>query len=176
MADTLMLTSFWWALERAATFDPAGILSLMDPGSPYSVPSGPSFVEHIRLEFHDVVSDSPKDALRVAPSIAHVQCILDFAKRWDGRTRVLVHCTAGVSRSPAAAIAILSARNPGQEREIARLLRIRAPWVNPNLRIIRLADDLLGRRGALIRAVVGMGQPSMHGLTEPVLLPGFLTR
>jgi len=176
VADELMVTSYWWAQARASAFDPRTILSLMDPGATYSIPSGPSMVEHVRLEFHDVVMDSPTDALRVAPSPTHVKRILDFATAWDGQSRLLVHCTAGVSRSPAAALAILSARNPGQEREIARLLRLRAPWVNPNLRIIRLADDLLGRRGDLIRAVISMGEPSMRGVPEPILLPGLFPR
>jgi predicted protein tyrosine phosphatase len=168
----MMVTSYWFARERAAEFDPVTIISLMDPGAPYSVPAGANLKEHIKIGVHDAPSDHP--ALRkqyTVPTEGHVRRIIEFAQSWDGSGRVLVHCTGGVSRSTAAALVLLSARNPGREIEIARLIRTRGPWASPNPLIVRIADKLLGRRGALISAFVKMGPPAMSGVPEPIFLP-----
>ena len=144
----------------------------MDPGSRYSIPSGPSLEQHLRIECHDIVTDEVRySEPYVRPTADHVAQIINFARAWDGRGRVLVHCMAGVSRSSAAGLILLAARHPGREREIARLMRERGPWMNPNPLMIRLADDTLHRDGALVDALHAMGEPSMQGVVEPVVLP-----
>jgi len=167
----IFVTSYWIARERAADIDPRFIISVMDPSN-YSVPSGPSLEVHIRINFHDIASDEVEYAEPyVVPNAGHVRRIIEFARAWDGRGRVLVHCMAGVSRSSAAGLILLATRHPGHERAIARLMRERGPWLNPNPLLVRLADNHLGREGSLIAALDAMGEPRMEGVMEPVELP-----
>jgi predicted protein tyrosine phosphatase len=171
--EAMIVTSYWTARERAVEFDPTTIISLMDPDDSYSVPAGPSLREHIKINVHDAVSSEFTNPTRyVVPTEAHVRRIIDFASRWDGVQRTLVHCTAGVSRSPAVALVLLAARNPGHEIQIALLLRKRGPWASPNPLIVKIADKLLGRKGVLVSAFVKMGPPTMRGVPEPIFLPG----
>jgi len=83
-----------------------------------------------------------------------------------------VHCWAGVSRSTASAYTILCDKaGPGAEHDIAQLLRTRAPHAQPNKLIVRLADEALGRGGAMVRAIdaIGAGQMVTEGV--PVEMP-----
>lgn len=86
-----------------------------------------------------------------APQPKHVQAIIDFARELKPSDRVLVHCAAGISRSTAAAITILATlMGPGRAEEVVdRLLAIR-PTCRPHLRMVEMADELLGFGGQLI--------------------------
>jgi predicted protein tyrosine phosphatase len=170
----VMLASYWYALERAEQFDPHFIISIMDVSGGYSIPHGQSLIEHIRLECHDIIYRAEPGGRYIAPSEQIVQRMIDFALGWDGHSRILTHCMGGISRSSASICVILSARNPGREHQIAKLLRLRGPWVQPNKLIIEIADGLLHRLGALIRAVEEMGPAVMQSPTKPILLPGRL--
>jgi predicted protein tyrosine phosphatase len=168
----IVITSYWIAIERAADVDPRFIISLMDPGSTYSIPRGPSLERHIHIAVNDIASGEVQYAEPyVVPTTEHVRQITEFAQAWDGRGRVLVHCMGGVSRSSAAGLILLAARHPGRGAHIARLLRQRGPWVNPNSLMVRLADGLLGCNRALVTALAQMGEPTMRGVLEPVELP-----
>jgi len=144
----------------------------MDPGANYQIPAGPKLIRHIRLGMHDVVMDQHglSDAY-TAPSPEQISKIIEFAESWDRRGNIVVHCTAGVSRSTATALVILATTAPGLEILIARLLRERASWASPNQRIVGLADQLLGRRGALVRALSTMGPAEMRSAPSPIMLP-----
>jgi predicted protein tyrosine phosphatase len=168
----VIVTSYSLAQQRAAQIDPLLVISLMDPGSTYSMPCGPSLERHIRIDMHDIRTDEIEyPAPYVMPTATHIRQIIDIATAWHGNGQMLIHCAAGVSRSAAAGLIVLAARNPGREAEIARLLRQRGPWTDPNRLMIRLADDHLVRRGALVDALDKMGEPRMRGVVEPVLLP-----
>jgi hypothetical protein len=43
----VIISSYWLARERAAEIDPRFIISLMDPGSGYSIPSGSNLEHHL---------------------------------------------------------------------------------------------------------------------------------
>jgi predicted protein tyrosine phosphatase len=89
------------------------------------------------------------------PTETHVRRLIAFAGKIKGRrARVLAHCEAGISRSTAAAVIIYAvALGPGGEEEaLLRVFRQR-PIARPNRRMIEMADDLLDRGGALIRAL-----------------------
>ncbi|RAK66362.1 hypothetical protein [Phenylobacterium kunshanense] len=79
---------------------------------------------------------------------------------------LLVHCFHGVGRSAAVALAILADRaGPGREQAaLDRLLAIR-PQATPNLVVVKLADEVLGRNGALV-AAVSAWEIAMPGLQE----------
>ena len=68
---------------------------------------------------------------------------------------LLVHCMHGVGRSAALALMDLADRlGPGHEDEaVATLLTLR-PEATPNLVAVRMADDLLGRSGELLGALL----------------------
>jgi predicted protein tyrosine phosphatase len=59
----------------------------------------------------------------------------------------------GVSRSTAAAILLLAQRDPGRDPEdiVGQIVRAR-PQAWPNLRILEIGDEMLGRGGGLVDA------------------------
>lgn len=121
---------------------------------------------HLRLGVDDVADAS---AAPTPPTEQHVARLLDFARTWDARSPILVHCWAGISRSMAAAYSILCDRaGPGSERKIAREIRARAPHADPNGLIVEHADKALGRNGRMVSAVREMGRGTIA--TEGVLV------
>ena len=75
----------------------------------------------------------------------------------------------------ASAFTILCDRlGPGREIEIAGAMRRRAPHAQPNRLLISHADEALGRGGAMIAAVQGMGPPVLveEGVTTTLPLVG----
>ena len=78
---------------------------------------------------------------------------------WDRRAPLLIHCFAGISRSTAAAYTVAAALAPDRdEAELAATLRRLSPSATPNIRIVSLADRILGRRGRMIAAIEGIGR------------------
>ncbi len=111
---------------------------------------------HLRLLVHDIAEAIPG---HVAPGEDHIAELIDFALAWGGEGPMVVHCWAGISRSTAAAFTSLCAINPQVPEElIAARLRAASPTAYPNRLMIRLADDALGRRGRMMRAVESIGR------------------
>lgn len=79
---------------------------------------------------------------------------------------LLVHCTHGVGRSAACALAILADRaGKGHEAEaVAQLFAIR-PEATPNLVVVALADQLLGLDGALVASLAAW-EASVPGFAQ----------
>jgi predicted protein tyrosine phosphatase len=74
---------------------------------------------------------------------------LAFARLQNGA--LLVHCHAGISRSGAMAYALLAeALGPGREAQALEELLAQRPIIVPNGRVVMLADQVLGRGGALL--------------------------
>jgi len=80
-----------------------------------------------------------------------------------------VHCYAGISRSTAAALAILCQFNPGRELEAAQALRRAAPHARPNHCIIAIADQIMGLDGRLEGAVEAIGPGNYEGGPTPLV-------
>ena len=82
-----------------------------------------------------------------------VRSAIAFAHQWD-QPSLLIHCHAGMSRSPAMALAILADwLGEGSEEEAVReLLRI-APLCTPNRLVVETADRVLGWEGRLVSAL-----------------------
>jgi predicted protein tyrosine phosphatase len=89
---------------------------------------------------------------------------------------LVIHCLAGISRSPAAALIALAHDARGREREAASLLRKAAPFARPNRLLVQLADSALRRGGALVAALDSIGTPEPEALLnfEPFFLPRVL--
>ena len=89
------------------------------------------------------------------PTVDDVARLIRTAESLAERSgRVVIHCQAGISRSTAAATIFYAVLlGDGHEDEaIARVLAARE-FAIPNRRMIRIADELLGRDGRLIAAV-----------------------
>jgi predicted protein tyrosine phosphatase len=118
----------------------------------------PALIEpenHLWLKVHDI--SEPHEG-HVLPQPEHVEELIAFVRRWPREAPLVIHCYAGVSRSTAAAFVAVCALNPaGDERSIAKALRHASPTATPNIRIVAIADQLLGRQGRMINAVKAIG-------------------
>ncbi len=132
------------------------MVTLINPLYPVARPTEIDAARHLHISVSDIVE--PLDG-HVAPDIAHVQRLLDFAHAWDRAHPLLIHCYAGVSRSTAAAYVAACALRPDfNEKETARTLRALSPTASPNARIVAIADQLLARSGRMIAAINGIGR------------------
>lgn len=105
--------------------------------------------DHLVLRFEDVDDWSPDIAMAHR---RHVEAALRLGRTHENGT-VLVHCKAGVARSSAMALALIADRTgPGRELEAVRELLSVRPVAVPNLVVLDLADEALGRKGALKEA------------------------
>jgi predicted protein tyrosine phosphatase len=119
---------------------------------------------HLWLRLHDI--SSPLDGY-VMPDEQHIADLLNFVRRWDRRAPMVVHCYAGISRSTASAFASVCALNPRRDEDsIAQALRLASPTATPNIKIVALADRLLGRQGRMVAAIetIGRGVLATEGI------------
>ncbi len=116
----------------------------------------------IREENHLVLSiDDIEDDLdgMIAPAETHVAELLSFVERWKREKPIVVHCFAGISRSTAAAFITACAIQPeSDEAAIARAIRAASVTAQPNPRIVKFGDKLLGRNGRMVEAVRAIGK------------------
>ncbi len=132
------------------------VLSILDPGFPDPDAFG-AFGEHVRLDlrFHDIIDELP--GLRLVQR-EDVEALLRFGRDLmrEPRAHLLVHCHMGISRSTASMALILAQARPDRpaSEALAEVRRIR-PRIWPNLRVMELGDELLGRGGELVAAAVG---------------------
>jgi len=123
---------------------------------------------HLILGMDDIVM--PFDGY-IAPAEEHVAQLIDFVIAWDRRAPLVVHCYAGISRSTAGAFAAVCALNPHRdEAVIARELRRLSATATPNIRIVQLADDMLGRDGRMVAAIGAIGPGISAYEAEPFRL------
>lgn len=136
-----------------------------------AIPTPPSIGpdRHLRLSMNDICEPQPG---LVLPCHTHVDDLIRFARDWDRRAPLLIHCWAGISRSTAAAFISLCALNPeGTESELAWVLRRASPTAYPNRLLVALADEALGRRGRMITAVEEIGRGKVADEAEVFALP-----
>jgi predicted protein tyrosine phosphatase len=144
------------------------VVSLLGDEFRVERPRGIAPENHLWLRLHDICS--PLDGY-VLPDEEHVADLLAFVRGWDRRAPLVVHCFAGISRSTASAFASVCALNPQRdENGIARALRRASPTATPNIRIVSLADRLLGRGGRMIAAVETIGRGNMAEEAAPFRL------
>ena len=146
-------------LDRALEqFKPRYLISLCDPFAvidhcPLILPR-----EHLRLACHDTNAESVQPGY---PNDELARQLLEFWERCDPRGRVLIHCRAGVSRSPAAAIVLLAHSNPGDVELVVRVASEVLPHARPNVRLAEAGDRVLRLGGRLAAAVRAMPKPTM---------------
>ena len=130
------------------------LLSILDPDAPDpTLYFGIAPKEYLTVRFHDVILPHPD---LVLPKREHMEEVLAFGRKLPGRdpAHLLVHCHMGISRSTAAAAAILLQAHPelDEDATLNEIQRIR-PSAWPNSLMIGHADALLGRDGRLLAAL-----------------------
>ena len=138
----------------------AGIAYLVSIGGPLErPPAGMGNVPtRLRLVFDDVHEGV------TGPSRDDVERLVSFARKVDlSKGCVLVHCQAGIGRSSAAALVILSVvLGASHEREAAEYVLRHNPRALPNRRLLELADVVLGAGSGLWKAwatTAAIGEP-----------------
>jgi predicted protein tyrosine phosphatase len=111
---------------------------------------------HLLLRLDDI--SAPLDGYTM-PAEEHVAELLAFVHAWDRAAPLVMHCYAGVSRSTAGAFVSACALNPQRtEAQIAADIRRLSPTATPNIRIVALADQMLGRGGRMVAAIEAIGR------------------
>lgn len=130
------------------------LLSILDPEATAPPLFGYDPPRHrLTLRFHDVILDHPD---YVRPQRADMEKVLAFGRTLPEQdpAHLLVHCHMGISRSTAAATALLLQAHPDldEDEALAHIHSLRAKaW--PNSLMMRHADQLLGREGRLVAAL-----------------------
>jgi predicted protein tyrosine phosphatase len=118
---------------------------------------------HLILGMDDITE--PMDGY-THPGEEHVARLIEFAQGWDRRAPMVIHCYAGISRSTAGAFVAACALNPKRdERSFARAIRDGSRTAMPNMRIVTIADAMLGRHGRMVDAIreIGPGLAAAEG-------------
>jgi predicted protein tyrosine phosphatase len=132
------------------------VLTVMANVDQVQRPSSVLAANHLKVQMDDITEEL--DGF-VAPKESHIEQVLQFVRGWDRSAPLVVHCYAGISRSTASAFASVCALNPHRdEKSIALALRSASPTATPNVRIVSLADRLLGRDGRMVAAIETIGR------------------
>ncbi|QGM93576.1 protein tyrosine phosphatase [Methylocystis rosea] len=132
------------------------LVTILTAGASLVRPCEISRERHLRIAVSDI--DAPQGA-HILPGEEHINRLLAFLEEWDRSAPLVIHCYAGVSRSPAAAFVAACALAPRRsEMEIARELRRVSPTATPNRRMVALADERLGRNGRMSAAIAAIGR------------------
>ncbi len=165
----LVVCSLFDLQATASAHGAREMISVIDTRNRVERPASVDPDRHLFVNVNDI--GARVDGLQ-APEETHIRTIVDFARRWERTSPLLVHCWMGISRSTAAAYIVAMALNPGlDEKSLAVELRRRSPSATPNPRMIALADRLLVRDGRMVQAIkdIGRGAEASHG--TPFVLP-----
>ena len=139
----------------APDFGPTHAVTLLDPSNARPPIAGLDDERHLFLGVHDIAAPRPDQE---HPQDHHVAALLAFGERLrpaveSAEVRVLIHCWAGVSRSTAAAYTLACQLTEMTERDALLSIQSLRGQMWPNELIVALADDALGRRGRMRRAL-----------------------
>lgn len=139
------------------------VLTLINEMTPVTPPPSIRPENYLFLGMNDIIV--PIHGM-TPPGQEHVEAMLGFVRRWDQERPLVIHCYAGISRSTAAAFIATCALRPDiNEDDLAKEMRRQSPTATPNIRLVRLADDLLGRDGRMVEAIeaIGSGNDAYEG-------------
>ena len=121
----------------------------------------PDWDNQLKVIIEDVhFSDYPD-----APKKKHIKRILDFTAGLENQEcKLLIHCAAGISRSTAAAIAVLAQQGLDPDKAVRHVSGIRNISY-PNELITQHADEFLNLGGMLNKAVKLRHKERMNALT-----------
>lgn len=155
--------------ETLAATGATRLVTLLAAGTAFERPVSVARDDHLCLWVNDIAEEQ---AGLVAPASLHVEQLIGFARDWDRRRPLAVHCYAGISRSTAAAYIVAAALSPERdEAELAWTLRRLSPSATPNPRLVRHADALLAREGRMVEAIAAIGRGADAFEGTPFALP-----
>lgn len=169
-------------------------VTLVDPGEKEPAQQPRQAKHRLQLTFSDlddIEIHLPRFVRYVAPEERDINELISFGRTltdlddWG----LLANCEAGISRSTAAAITILTASGYDPETAFSIVQKV-CPEMLPNRRILRLADGLLSTKGQLYKLaeshrsemfkLAGYEDPTLVRLreaqAEEATLKGFLRR
>jgi predicted protein tyrosine phosphatase len=123
------------------------VVSILDPTAPVPPALADFPGELLVLRFDDVIVPS---ARYQPPERDDIERLLEFDREHLEHDPLVIHCTAGISRSTAAFAILVAQRRPGTEADVFAELRSIRPKAWPNSLMIALADELLEARGRLV--------------------------
>lgn len=132
--------------EVAASFSATHIVTLLHPADHLRLPRAVARRNHLRIDMDDT------DDIRApyAPIASHVTTVSAWCAGLPDDSRIVLHCLAGISRSPAMALGLLAeVHDPDRAARLLRRIRREA---TPNPRIVALWDAHLALAGTLIAA------------------------
>ncbi len=132
------------------------LVTILTAGASLVRPCGIPRERHLSIAVSDIETNTNGHILA---GEEHIDRLLAFFEEWDQTDPLVIHCYAGVSRSPAAAYVAACALAPHRcEFEVARELRRMSPTATPNRRLVALADRRLGREGRMAAAIAAIGR------------------
>ena len=106
---------------------------------------------YLCLRFSDTEDPSRSDC----PTLANISPLFEWLSEVQIQ-RLLVHCTAGIGRSPAIALLALSALDT-EEPPLMHLERVtdssECSYIWPNRLVVELGDQILKREGVILSAL-----------------------
>ena len=152
----ITVKSFWKAMAsiKAKEFDRC--ISIISPTETRMDQYHPN---HYIYQFDDIEWEvlTYKGIDYVGPTFSQIESLLELTQSFEEDNSILVHCTAGKSRSSACAIGIYVQAGLEPEDALQRVIRSREKEGNglviPNRRIIGFLDDLLQQEGKLKEAI-----------------------
>jgi predicted protein tyrosine phosphatase len=149
---------------------PWGLITLLDPATIIDTPDGVGADRHLKVGVNDI--NASAEGL-ISPKHDHVASVLAHGQAWDKASPLLIHCWAGVSRSTASAFMIACQANPDvSPTKIANYIRAVSPTATPNRLLTSIADDMLGRGGAMVDAIDAIGRGADCWEGTPFEMPG----
>ena len=141
--------------------DISHVVSILGPSDRLSWPDVGG--RHVcRLEFDDTQYSSGQ---LIAPSRQQIEKLIGFAKSWGGKQGLLVHCRAGSSRSPAAAMICLA--SIGRTDQVGAAIASKA-YFRPHAGCLRLADAIMSPSLGLLAIALGKPAPVRLDNVGPV--------
>jgi predicted protein tyrosine phosphatase len=123
------------------------VVSILEPTAPLPGELIDLRGELLVLRFDDVIVPGGQSQ---APEHADIERLLVFDRVHVEDDTLVIHCTAGISRSTAAFAILAAQRRPESEAEVFAELRAIRPRAWPNSLMIALADEILDARGRLV--------------------------
>lgn len=161
----IRISSLKRVAEECRQWRATHVVSLLDPDiQAENLPMLSRHVNHDRFFFYDEDESSGGRQLEVRLE-SILTCLWKDALR-QRSNRLIIHCHAGASRSPALLYILLcqAMGNAREEDAFARLLQVtNKPW--PNRQMIASADQMLGRDGKML-APIGADIRDGSKLTE----------
>lgn len=166
---TIWICSLAAAPQLTRQLRPARVVSLLSPYDTFPVFDGIGADRHLQVPIHDIVDDVGDWR---APDLSDAESVIRFVEPWDRAEPLLIHCWAGISRSTASAFITACVHNPdADEMAIAKAIRAASPTATPNARLVAHADELLGRKGRMNRAVSAIGRGSVAMEAQAFSIP-----